>query len=97
MKTTKLGFNVLQIVDIPRDYLRRDVLRQLSGCEQYQDVDSDFEEGIYLGNVFEEIALSHLKCIELKLPIVLDDEDLQQINSIANDVKEFELIRVSSI
>lgn len=93
---TKLGFTVLRIVDIPVEYLRKGVERALRGRESFDDVDTDLDEKIYSGNVFENIACENAE-LDDDSHFKLFDEDLAQIEELAADLEEYELVRVTRI
>lgn len=91
---TKIGFEVLKIVDIPIDWLRKNVLKAMDGKQTYADLGegTNEPEKIYSGNVFEDI-LEDLE--ENPNQYTLDLMDMEQINSLVADLKDYELIRVT--
>ena len=53
--TTKSGFTVVQMVEIPENNLSKRILRELSGRENFVDADEELGEQIFAGTVFEDI------------------------------------------
>jgi len=92
---TKSGFTVIQVVEIPVSYLRKGVLKELSGRELYRDTDDEIEETIYDGSVFEAIACEQAEMKDS--PIRMSPEDLAQVEELAEDFGQYELIRVNKI
>lgn len=92
---TKSGFTVIQVVEIPVSYLRKGVLKELSGRELYRDTDDEIEETIYGGSVFEDIACEQAEMKDS--PIRMSPEDLAQVEELAEDFGQYELIRVNKI
>jgi hypothetical protein len=90
--TTKLGFDVLQFADIPRDYLRPRVLRELQGREVFIDTDECMNESIYYASVFSEIASEQAQMGSGI--IALSDEDLLQIDSLSIDIRDISYVRI---
>ena len=91
---TKLGFSVIQIVEIPFSYLRKGVLKEMSGRELYTDTDEGFSEKIYNGEIFEVIACEQEEMSE-DSPLKMSAEDLKQVDELAGELGEFELVRVN--
>jgi hypothetical protein len=92
---TKSGFTVIQVVEIPVSYLRKGVLKELSGRELYRDTDDEIDEAIYDGSVFEAIACEQSEMKDS--PIRMKPEDLAQVEELAEYLGEYELIRVNKI
>ncbi len=92
---TKSGFSVIQVVEIPVSYLRKGVLKELSGRELYKDTDDEIDEAIYDGSVFETIACEQSEMKDS--PIRMNPEDLAQVEELAEELGEYELIRVNKI
>jgi hypothetical protein len=90
--TTKLGFDVLQFVDIPRDYLRPRVLRELQGREVFVDTDECIDEKFYYASVFSDIASEQAQMGSGI--IALSDEDLLQIDSLSIDIRDVQYVRI---
>ena len=73
----------------------------MSGREIYVDSDLTIDEGVYSGDIFEaigtEIAQSKacgLDCGGLGC-VDFDDKDLKQIDELAKELREYELIRIN--
>jgi hypothetical protein len=93
---TKSGFSVIQMVEIPETFLRKGVLKELSGREIYTDTDDELNEQIFAGNVFETIACDQAEIPE-NSPLKLSAEDLKQVDELAEELGEYELIRINKI
>ncbi len=91
---TKIGFEVLKIVEIPNTWLRKNVLKAMDGKETYTDLSEGLNdpEKIYSGDVFDNILED---IAENPSQFTLDLMDMEQINSLAADLKDYELVRVS--
>ena len=91
---TKIGFEVLKVVEIPNTWLRKNVLKAMNGKETYTDLSEGINdtEKIYSGDVFEGI-LQDIK--EDSSQHTLDLMDMEQINSLAADLEDYELVRVA--
>jgi hypothetical protein len=94
--TTKSGFTVIQMVEIPENNLSKRILKELSGRENFIDADTDLGEQIFAGTVFEDIACEQAE-MPLNSPLRLSDEDLKRIDELAEELGEFELIRINKI
>jgi hypothetical protein len=92
---TKSGFSVIQVVEIPVSYLRKGVLKELSGRELYKDTDDEIDEAIYDASIFETIACEQSEMKDS--PIRMNPEDLAQVEELAEELGEYELIRVNKI
>lgn len=97
-KTSKSGFTVLQIVDIPETFLRARVRKALSGRETFTDTDIDLNEQIFSGDVFENIS-SEYEELPKSSPLrkSLQKEDIEQIDSLAEELGNYELIRITKV
>ena len=95
MAKTKLGFEVLSIVDIPQTYLSKGIIRELAGREMQTDTDTDLDEKIYTADIFQQMLDDQIG--QEGSPIALSPEDLKQIEKIAKDLKNHELIRITTI
>ena len=93
---TKLGFNVIRLVEIPEESLSKGILKELSGRETFVDTDEDLGEQIFSADVFEAISCEQDEMPE-NSPLRLSDEDLKRIDELAEDIGEFELIRFNKI
>lgn len=93
---TKLGFVVLRIVDIPENYLLPEVRKELNGRELYTDCDDELSETIYSGDVFEAIAGEQAE-MEGSLCGCLSEEAIKQVDALAEDFGEYELIRLTQV
>ena len=91
---TKIGFEVLKLVDIPDIYLLPQVKKELEGREMYADCDDDLTETIYSGDVFEAIACEIAEEPQL---YNLSKEALKQIDDLAADLTKYELIRLTQV
>lgn len=94
---TKTGFTVIQVVEIPETYLRKNVLKELSGRGIYVDTDEDLNEEIFSGDIFEAIASEYEELPKNSSLRILDELDLKQVNDLAEELGEYELIRVNKI
>ena len=94
---TKTGFTVIQVVEVPEIYLRKNVLKELSGRGIYVDTDEDLNEEIFSGDIFEAIASEYDELPENSPLRVLDELDLKQVNDLAEELGEYELIRVNKV
>ena len=95
---TKLGFEVLRIVDIPSTYFSREILSELSDRESFVDTDEDLGEQIFSADVFEQIACEQEEKKECNCLIgILSDADLKVIDDLAEDLGEFELVRITRV
>ena len=90
---TKTGFIVLQMVEIPREYLRPGVLEELKGRALYEDTTGETipPEEIYGGDIFEQIAG------EVAEGLKMHPDDLKQVEELAEELGEYELIRINTI
>jgi hypothetical protein len=93
---TKSGFTVIQMVEIPENNLSKRILRELSGRENFIDADNDIGEQIFAGTVFDDIAGEQAEMPE-NSPLRLSDVDLARIDELAEEMGEFELIRINKI
>jgi len=95
---TKSGFSILQLVEIPEKYLRKGVLKELSGREVYVDTDEELGEQIFSGDVFEAIASEQGEMGDCAPAFAkMSAEDLAQIEALAEELGQYELIRVNKI
>jgi len=90
---TKSGFEVLKIVDIPESYLSKGILRELSGREIFVDTDEDLGEQIFSSDVFEQIASEK----EEGGCFFLTDADLKSVDDLAEELGEYELVRITKV
>jgi hypothetical protein len=95
-ETTKSGFNVIRMVEIPETFLRKGVLKELSGRESFVDTDEDLGEQIFSGDVFEAIACEQDEMPE-NSPLKLKQADLAQIELLSIELGEYELVRINKI
>lgn len=86
-------FNVVKMIQIPKDYLRKRVLRELEGREAFTDADVLCDESIYYGNVLEAIM-----CEQSMIPnnsiLKLNKKSLEQIELLNEEVKDYEYIQI---
>lgn len=92
--TTKSGFSIIQMVEIPEDYLRKGVLKELEGRGLYTD--EELGEEIYSGDIFEAIASEQEELPESS-PLKMSAEDLKQVDELAEKLCEYELVRVNKV
>lgn len=95
-KTTKSGFDVVQMVDIPVENLSEGILKELSGRESFVDADEDLGEQIFSGDIFETVACEQAELPE-NSPLRLSPEDIERIDELAEELSEYELIRITKI
>ena len=88
---TKSGFSVIQLVEIPESYLRKGVLKELSGRGLYIDTDEGLCEEIFSGDIFTQI-----EC-EVEEGLKISSDDLKQIQELSEELGEYELIRINKI
>ena len=94
---TKIGFSVIQVVEIPVKFLRKGVLKALDGREMYTDAEiEESDEKIYAGDVFEAISCEDAE-IPTGNPLKLSAEDLKQVKELAKELGNYELIRINTI
>jgi hypothetical protein len=92
-KTTKLGFEVISIVEIPDTYLPTPVLERLQGKETFVDTNKSINEKIYSGNVFDII----FREIEENDEKILTLPDFHLLAELAKDMINYEFFRVTKI
>lgn len=92
---TKSGYSVIQMVEIPEKSLSKGILRQLSGREIYTDTDDDLGECVYDGSVFEAIAGEQAEMSDS--PLAMSAEDIAKIDELAEELGEYELVRINKI
>ena len=98
MATTKSGFEILSIVDIPKEKLSKGILKALEGRETFVDTDDSLSEKIYNGDVFEAILGEDAELDETIFnSFRLSPEDVKRLEELAEELGEFEMIRVISI
>jgi len=88
---TKSGFSIIQLVEIPENYLRKGVLKELSGRELYVDADEELGEQIFSGDIFTQI-----EC-EVEEGLKISPDDLKQIQELSKELGKFELVRINKI
>lgn len=95
-KTSKSGFTVLQIVDIPETFLRARVRKALSGRETFTDTDIDLNEQIFSGDVFEAISSEFAENPD-GVGVDLKEEDIKQIDELAEELGNYEMVRITKV
>ena len=95
-KETKSGFDVVQMVEIPVENLSEAILNELSGRESFVDADEDLGEQIFSGDIFETMACEQAELFE-NSPFRLNPEDIKRIDELAEELGEYELIRITKI
>lgn len=95
-KETKSGFDVVQMVEIPVENLSEAILNELSGRESFVDADEDLGEQIFSGDIFEAMACEQAELLE-NSPFRLNPEDIKRIDELAEELGEYELIRITKI
>ena len=93
---TKSGFNVIKLVEIPESFLRKEVLKELEGRGLYIDLEDDINEEVYSGDIFEVIASEQAE-LPKHSPFKLSDEDLKQVDTLAEELGEYELVRINKV
>ena len=95
---TKESFEKVQCTDIPKDKLLEGVLKELQGRENMQD--TEFDEQLYSGDVFETIASEWAELIEAdenhKQIFRITQEMIDQVDNLA-EIIETELVRIVNI
>lgn len=94
---TKSGFEVLRIVDIPSTYLSKGILGALKDRELFVDTDEELGEQIFSADIFEQIVCEQEEKRKLNFnhPFLLCDENLKVVNELAEELGEFELVRIT--
>lgn len=95
-RTTKSGLDVIQVVDIPVENLSKGILKELSDRELFIDTDEDLGEQIFSGDVFEAVAGEQAELPE-NSSLRLSPEDIKRIDELAEELGEYELIRITKI
>jgi len=87
----KAKFTILKMVQIPKEYLHTSILRQLDGREVYKDTDTDINDVVYDGTVFETID-----CEQAEVPKLLKipKEALKQVAELAKQMGKIDYIQV---
>jgi len=93
---TKSGFPVVQMVEIHYTTLSTRLLKELEGRELYIDSDEEINESIYSADIFEQI-LGEQEEMSNESPLKLDTHSLIQAEKLAEELGEYELIRVNRI
>lgn len=92
---TKESFDKVQCTDIPKDVLLLGVLNELMGRENMKD--TEFDEQLYSGDVFETIASEWAELIEVdenhKQIFRITQEMIDQVNNLA-EIIDTELVRI---
>jgi hypothetical protein len=91
---TKSGFSIIQMVEIPETYLRKKVLKELTGRGIL--LDSETEEEVFSADVFEAIACEQAELPD-NSPLKLKPEDIAQIDEIATELGQYELVRINKV
>jgi hypothetical protein len=92
---TKTGFSVIQMVEIPIRNLRVGVIKAMQGRQMYVDTDNDINEQIFAGNVFSTMLEEDEGLSQNSL--LTDLDDLIQVQKLADEMTQYELIRVNKI
>lgn len=92
---TKLGFTVLQIVDIPDAYLTKGVKKMLSGREMYVDTDTSLEEQVFSSGVFDDLIEDFQSGTLINA--LKNEADFLQVRELAEDLKDYHLVRITKI
>ena len=82
------------MVEIPETYLRKNVLKELRGREMYVDTDDGLSEKVYSADVLETISCEFAECSNL---MNLTEDDIRQIDDLAEELGQYELIRINMI
>jgi len=93
-KTTS-GFTVVKTVEIPFDYLTLNIKKELQGRETHSELDCFTKDAFFCSDVFETILCEQSELSNdsfMKLP----KKDLIQLETISNEVLEYDLVRVVS-
>jgi hypothetical protein len=93
---TKSGFTVIQMVEIPENNLSKAILKELSGREMFVDTDENLGEQIFSGDIFEQIASEQFE-MSISSPLRLSSADLVSISKLADELNEYELVRINKI
>ncbi len=84
------------MVEIPIENLSEAILNELSGRESFVDADEDLGEQIFSGDIFETVACEQAELPE-NSPFKLSPEDIERIDELAEELSEYELIRITKI
>jgi len=95
---TKESFEKVSCTDIPRDCLLKGVLTELESRELMQD--TEFNEQLYSGDVFEAIVCEWAELIENDKDSMqifrISQETIDQVNNLA-EIIDTELVRIVNI
>jgi hypothetical protein len=95
MTKNKTKFNVVKMTQIPESYLTKETLKALNGREAFSDTDTDLDEKIYTGDIFEAIFCEEMENGGNPLRI-RDEATLNQLEELAREVVT-EYIQITKI
>jgi len=98
MAKNKTKFNVVKMTQIPESYLTKETLKALNGREAFSDTDTDLDEKIYTGDIFEAIFCEEMENggNPLSLLRIRDEATLNQLEELAREVVT-EYIQITKI
>ena len=95
MAKKKSKFDVVSMTQIPESYLTKGTLKALDGREAFCDTDTELDEKIYIGDVFEAILCENSEMGDS--PIAIKDEaTLLQLEELAKEVAT-EYVQITKI
>lgn len=92
---TKSGFTVIQMVEIPADSLHKEVEKAMCSRSIYIDSE-ELNELICSGDVFDQILIEQEENDD-DYRFKMSSEALKQVKELAEECKNYELIRVNKI
>jgi hypothetical protein len=85
MSKNKSKFDVVSMTQIPESYLTKGTLKALEGREAFSDTDTELDEKIYMGDVFEAILGENAEMKDS--PIAIKNEaTLLQLEELSREV-----------
>jgi len=91
--STKSGFFVNRMVDIPENYLLPNVRKALSRREMFKNCDDELTETIYNGDVFTLLA-NEQNQLSTDSAFKMDAFEFAQIQELAKDLEGYEMVRL---
>ena len=95
-RKTKSGFSIISLVEINETSLNKRILKELTGREMFVYADKELGEQIFSADIFEQIACEQAEMPE-NSPLRLSYEDLKIIDELAEELGEYELIRINKV
>lgn len=92
----KAVLNKVSMVQIPENVLMHGVVKALSGRESFCDVDTDLNERIYTGDVFEAILGENAQ-LRSGCPMKVHKKVEKQLEELAKLCGKYEYVQVTKI